>query len=502
MFINLSDLSNANVKSSDRRSLVVILGILCAFRCGGCGRLGSGSLSGGSFLLRFLVLLGFWCTEFFRDAFAEGFEFFHTFRKRNDASLLGVNDTLFTGCQSQQGKLLRNILSAHFTGEGQSNRVEQILSLDATFLGHFLHVLLVGLGERALFLGARNRVLEGFHWIFGIRQGEFSGSKLFQYRLGEAVKVSLLYHVLRFMVFEFIKGCRKVVSQDRLGVDDGILGSLHSLPCQGSSGKGHVDQFQIALGCRIDKNIFEFELILDEFYNCLQRQHLHVLLIDPSEFLHVKDRRGFDNAMELKGIDQFVAGENLIVRSVVPSQKRKVIDHGIRQKSIQSELVARGSSVTLRKLLLVLSEDQGTVSISGSRRSERIQYQSLSNSVGQVLLGTNDSRNSHEGVIDGDAKVVHRNSIRSQQNKVTNGSFSIPGNGSTDGIVNDDSRSLGNLETNRVGFSGIQRLVDFLLGGVSPPSIVTGRNACGFLLLPHDIELLLGAKAAVGLALL
>mmetsp|Transcript_8312 Transcript_8312/g.20458 ORF Transcript_8312/g.20458 Transcript_8312/m.20458 type:complete len:207 (-) Transcript_8312:940-1560(-) len=206
--------------------------------------------------------------------------------------------------------------------------------------------------------------------------------------------------------------------------------------------------------------------------------------------------------MELKGINQFVASENLIVRSVVPPQKREVIDHGIRQKAIQSELVARGSSVTFGKLLLVLSEDQRTVSISGSGRSEGIQYQSLSNSVGQMLLGTNDSRNSHEGIIDGDAKVVDRNSIRSQQNKVTNGSFSIPGNCSADGIVNDDSRSLGNLETNRVGLSGVQRLVDFLLGGVSPSSVVTGRNACGFLLLPHSIELLGGAKAAVGLTLL
>mmetsp|Transcript_7782 Transcript_7782/g.16715 ORF Transcript_7782/g.16715 Transcript_7782/m.16715 type:complete len:421 (-) Transcript_7782:647-1909(-) len=379
--------------------------------------------------------------------------------------------------------------------------MEQILSLDTVFLGHFLHVCLVCLGEVAL------SFLEAFHRGFGVRQGEFSGVVFAEYPLGQVEKVSLFDHgfglgtLVASITLELIKGGRQTVPQHGLGVQDSVLGGLHSFSCQRGSGKGHVDQAQIGLGGTLLEQVLEFELVLDQVDDAFQGDHFHVLLVDPPQFFHVKDGGRFDDAAQLKGFDEFVTGKNLVVGTIVPPQQGQVVDHGVRQESIQSELVAGGGPVSLRQLLLVLSQDERAVGVLGTGGAQAIQNQSLPDCVGQMLLGANDGGDPHQGVVDGDTEIVDRNPVRPQQNEISDGRFGVPGDGAADGIVDDDPGTLRDLESHRVGRSSVHHLVDFLLGGISPPSVVAWGNSGGLLLGPHFLEFLVGTKAAVDLAL-
>mmetsp|Transcript_23456 Transcript_23456/g.55533 ORF Transcript_23456/g.55533 Transcript_23456/m.55533 type:complete len:335 (+) Transcript_23456:665-1669(+) len=334
MLVDLRDLSDPDVQCRDRWSLVVGDRILDRFSCCRRGLLGGGGSCCCFRCLLFLVLLRRRFSNFLGDALAERFELLDAFREGDDAGLIGIDDAGFSGGQGQERELPGDVLSAHLTGQCQSDGMEQVLSLDTGLLRHGLHVGLIGLGEVALFVRPVDGVLEGLHRVFGVGEGERSGFKRTDYRLSESVKVPFLDHRPRLGVFDVREGCRKVVSQNGLGVQDGVLGRLHAFACQSGGGESHVDHFKITLRRSVLEDVLEFELVLDEFDQFFQRDHLHVLLIHPTEFLHIEDGGTLHDASQFKSIDELVAGENLVVRPVVPSEERQVVDHRIRQKSV------------------------------------------------------------------------------------------------------------------------------------------------------------------------
>mmetsp|Transcript_15874 Transcript_15874/g.33303 ORF Transcript_15874/g.33303 Transcript_15874/m.33303 type:complete len:248 (+) Transcript_15874:1626-2369(+) len=117
-----------------------------------------------------------------------------------------------------------------------------------------------------------------------------------------------------------------------------------------------------------------------------------------------------------------------------------------------------------------------------------------------MLLGANNGGNPHGGIVHGHAKVVHGHTRRAEKDKITDGGFRIPRDGSANGIVYDDTRTGRDLESNGVGYSLRHLLSDDLGIGISPRSIVTGWDSLGFHFGFHDIEFFRGAETGVGFA--
>jgi hypothetical protein len=137
------------------------------------------------------------------------------------------------------------------------------------------------------------------------------------------------------------------------------------------------------------------------------------------------------------------------------------------------------------------------MSILRTRGAQGIQNEGLPNSVGQVFFGADNSRDAHEGIIYGHTKVVNRDSIRSQKDKISNSRVSVPSNSFTDDILNHNPSALGNLESHGERSPYVQHLVDFFLWSVTPTSIITRRNTRRLLLCLHFLQLFRGAKAPV-----
>mmetsp|Transcript_17547 Transcript_17547/g.40504 ORF Transcript_17547/g.40504 Transcript_17547/m.40504 type:complete len:330 (+) Transcript_17547:1681-2670(+) len=132
------------------------------------------------------------------------------------------------------------------------------------------------------------------------------------------------------------------------------------------------------------------------------------------------------------------------------------------------------------------------------REPERLEHQHLPDGVGEVLLGADDGRDAHEGVVDGHAEVVDRHARAAHEDEVAQRRLHVPPHHPPDKIINGDNLPLGNLEPVCVRLPGVHPLLDLLGVGIPPRAVV--RDGVPGLLrsLPLRLELLLCAKAGIG----
>mmetsp|Transcript_2106 Transcript_2106/g.6072 ORF Transcript_2106/g.6072 Transcript_2106/m.6072 type:complete len:541 (-) Transcript_2106:211-1833(-) len=328
--------------------------------------------------------------------------------------------------------------------------------------------------------------------------GQVTTLKVSNKSLGDGIKVALLDHFLGLGILNLIKRLRQLISHGRLSISCRIPGCLHHLlgKCRGSI---HNIANLYITSFLLDK-ADEVHLLLDKIRKLFDRLRLQMLLIDPPELVHIKDGRTLDNTVNIKCLNELISRENFVFGTVVPSQQGEVVDHGIGQESIELELVARGGAVTLGELLLVLTQDEGAMRISRTRSTKSIEDEALPQGVGKMLLGANDGGDAHAGIIDGDTEVVNRYARRTEEDKVTDGGFSIPGYSSADSIFDDDTSVGGNLEADGVRGTFGHLLRHEVWISIAPSAVVSGGHAFCLLLGLHLLELLLGAEAGIGLA--
>mmetsp|Transcript_29762 Transcript_29762/g.50738 ORF Transcript_29762/g.50738 Transcript_29762/m.50738 type:complete len:268 (+) Transcript_29762:886-1689(+) len=267
--------------------------------------------------------------------------------------------------------------------------MEEVLSLHFHFLRNRLHCSLVSLRIRCfiptnlvIFHNSLVRTIhKGSKQIARVGDWETSTLVHFNDLHCNAIKVTLLHHLLGLRsIFQISKRRRQTVSQYSLGISGSILCGLQHLLRQSSRSKDEITL--LGLIRTLLNHPHKAQLLLDQIKNLLNLHPLQVLRIHPLQLIHIKHRRTLHNPINIKRINQLLPRENLIIRPIIPSQQRQIINHGIRQEPIQSELITRRGTMTLTQFLFILTQNQRTVCISWPGGTKCIQDQSLSKCIG------------------------------------------------------------------------------------------------------------------------
>ena len=126
----------------------------------------------------------------------------------------------------------------------------------------------------------------------------------------------------------------------------------------------------------------------------------------------------------------------------------------------------------------------------------------LARGVGQVVVAANDMGDLHHGVVDDGSEVVRGRAIGAEDDKVVE-LLGVEGHLAVDGVVDDDVTAvLGHLDAQDVGLSGLDSAARFLGIEIAAAALITPEGVPALLRgLAIGLELLLGAEAGIGLAL-
>ena len=158
--------------------------------------------------------------------------------------------------------------------------------------------------------------------------------------------------------------------------------------------------------------------------------------------------------------------------------------------------------MALGELLAVGAQDHGDV---GERRhgsAEGLVHHDLTRGVGQVVVATDDMGDLHHGVVDDGRKVIRGRAVRAEDDKVVE-LLGIEGHLAVDGIVdNDVAAVLGHLDAKDVGLAGLDATAGLLGIKIAATALIALEGVLALLRgLAVGVELLLGAEAGIGLAL-
>ncbi len=229
---------------------------------------------------------------------------------------------------------------------------------------------------------------------------------------------------------------------------------------------------------------------------------IDVLGIDPVELLGVEGRRVLGDAVERELAGQDIARDDRGLAVERPAEQRKVVDEGVGQVAGVAVLLHRGGAVTLGELLAVGAQDHGDVSKRGHGRAEGLVDHDLTRGVRQVVIAADDMGDFHHGVVDDGREVVRGRAIGAEDDKVVE-LLGVEGDLAVDGVVDDDVAAvLGHLNTQDVGLAGLDAAAGLLGIKVAATALIALEGVLALLRgLAIGVELLLGAEAGIGLAL-
>ena len=158
--------------------------------------------------------------------------------------------------------------------------------------------------------------------------------------------------------------------------------------------------------------------------------------------------------------------------------------------------------MALGELLAVGTQDHGDV---GERRhgcAEGLVDHDLARGVGQMVVATDDVGDLHHGVVDNGRKVVRGRAIGAEDDKVVE-LLGIEGHLAVDGVVDDDVAAvLGHLDAQDVGLAGLDAATGLIGIKIAAATLIALEGVLALLRgLTVGVELLLGAEAGIGLAL-
>mmetsp|Transcript_11088 Transcript_11088/g.18988 ORF Transcript_11088/g.18988 Transcript_11088/m.18988 type:complete len:246 (+) Transcript_11088:557-1294(+) len=222
-----------------------------------------------------------------------------------------------------------------------------------------------------------------------------------------------------------------------------------------------------------------------------------MLPIHPSQLRHVEHGGALVDSVHIKRFNQLLSSIYLLVGTLTPSQQGQVVDHGIGQEPLLSELVDRSSTVALGQLAAIFTQDKRAVSKLWNPESQRSLNQDLSHRIGQVLFGANDHSHAHERIIHGHTKVIYRYTVGSKQDKVSYGRFGVPFNMTTDDVLDFNAGSRRHAESNGVWITTID-LGFYLFGiSISPCAIILGIQTLLLSDCSLSVELLLRTETRI-----
>ena len=138
----------------------------------------------------------------------------------------------------------------------------------------------------------------------------------------------------------------------------------------------------------------------------------------------------------------------------------------------------------------------------GHGRAESLVDHDLTRGVGQVVVAADDVGDLHHGVVDDGREVVRGRAVGTEDDKVVE-LLGIKGHLAVDGIVDDDvSAVLGHLDAQDIGLAGLDATAGLLGIKIAAAALISLEGVLALLRgLAVGVELLLGAEAGIGLAL-
>ena len=229
---------------------------------------------------------------------------------------------------------------------------------------------------------------------------------------------------------------------------------------------------------------------------------IDVLGINPIKLLGVEGRRVLGDAVERELAGQDIARDDRGLAVERPAEQRQIVDEGVGQVTGVAVLLHRGGAVALGELFAVGTQDHGDVGERGHGRAEGLVDHDLTRGVGQVVVAADDMGDLHHGVVDDSREVVRGRAIGAEDDKVVE-LLGIEGHLAVDGIVdNDVAAVLGHLDAKDVGLAGLDATAGLLGIKIAATALIALEGVLALLRgLAVGVELLLGAEAGIGLAL-
>ena len=158
--------------------------------------------------------------------------------------------------------------------------------------------------------------------------------------------------------------------------------------------------------------------------------------------------------------------------------------------------------MTLGELLAVGAQDHRDVGERGHRRAEGLVDHNLARGIGKVIVAADDVGDLHHGVVDDGREVVRGRAVGTEDDKVVE-LLGIEGHLAVDGVVDDDVAAvLGHLDAQDVGLAGLNAATGLLGIKIAATTLIALEGVLALLRgLTVGVELLLGAEAGIGLAL-
>ena len=154
--------------------------------------------------------------------------------------------------------------------------------------------------------------------------------------------------------------------------------------------------------------------------------------------------------------------------------------------------------MALGELLAVGAQDHGDVSKRGHGRAEGLVDHDLTRGVRQVVIAADDMGDLHHGVVDDGREVVRGRAIGAEDDKVVE-LLGVEGNLTVDADV---AAVLGHLDAQDVGLAGLDAAAGLLGIKIAATALIALEGVLALLRgLAVGVELLLGAEAGIGLAL-
>ena len=159
--------------------------------------------------------------------------------------------------------------------------------------------------------------------------------------------------------------------------------------------------------------------------------------------------------------------------------------------------------MALGELLAVGTQDHRDVGERGHGRAEGLVDHDLARGVGKVVVAADDVGDLHHGVIDDGREVVRGRAVGAEDDKVVE-LLGVEGHLAMNGVVDDDVAAvLGHLDAQDVGLAGLDAAACLLGIQIAAAALIALEGVLALLSgLAIGLELLLGAEARIGLALI
>ena len=148
------------------------------------------------------------------------------------------------------------------------------------------------------------------------------------------------------------------------------------------------------------------------------RRQLHVVTIDPGQFVRIEHGRAVCDLLEIEAASHLGHVHEFLGFARRPAEQCQVVHERLGQVAAIAKLRDARCPVALRKRRMVGSEHERQVRERRRLQTERLVEQDLPRGVRDVIFASNHVRDLHRGVINDDGEVVRRAAVRSQDDRI------------------------------------------------------------------------------------